>query len=147
MDKFKTWLADFMRGRYGHDELNRTLCIVVIVLLVISLITQALGWFLGAPMQRLSRVVNWLGLLGLIIVMFRSFSRNFDKRRAENEWFLEHRASAAEKNRKRKRRAQNNKEFKYLTCASCGQEMRVPRGKGTIKVKCPKCGQEAITKS
>ncbi len=145
MEKFRTWLADFMRGRYGHDELNRTLCIVVIVLLVISLFTQALGWLLGSPMQVISRVFNWLGMLGLIAVIFRSFSRNFEKRRAENEWFLERKASGSEKARKRKTR--NNKEFKYLICPQCKQEMRVPRGKGTIKVKCPKCGQETIVKS
>ena len=57
-------------------------------------------------------------------------------RMAENERFM-----------KKERRAANKKEYKYLSCPHCKQEMRVPRGKGKIAVKCPKCGESTITRS
>ena len=136
MDKFQAWLANFMQGRYGHDELNRTLSIAVIIVLIISLACQVLGWFLGTAMQVLASITNWIGLVLLLVVIFRALSRNIAKRGAENDKFL-----------KKRRRAQNNKEYKYLKCGHCGQEMRVPRGKGTIKVKCPKCEEQTIVKS
>ena len=136
MNRFQTWLANFMQGRYGQDELNRTLCITVIVVLIVSIICQALSWFLGTPLQVLASITNWIGFVLLVITIFRSLSRNMGKRAAENEKFL-----------KGKRKAQNGKEYKYLKCGHCGQEMRVPRGKGTIKVKCPKCEEQTIIKS
>lgn len=145
MDKFKKWFADFSRGRYGQDEFNRALCITVIILLAISLVTQFLALALGTPLTVVSRVANWIGFIALFYMFFRLYSRNFEKRRAENEWYLEKKRKFEQK--RQKREARNNKEYKYLTCAQCGQEMRVPRGKGTIKVKCPKCNQETIVKS
>ena len=29
----------------------------------------------------------------------------------------------------------------------CGQQLRVPRGRGKISITCPKCGQQFIKKS
>lgn len=37
--------------------------------------------------------------------------------------------------------------YKYLSCSFCGQQMRVPAGKGKIAVKCPSCGEKTIVQS
>lgn len=136
MDKFKEKLDDFMQGRYGHDELNRSILVATVVVIVASLVCQLLAAFLGTAFRMLASFLNTVGLVMLFITLFRSFSRKFDVRRAENEKFL-----------KWKRKSNNKKDYKYLKCPHCAQEMRVPRGKGKIAVKCPKCGESTITKS
>ncbi len=34
-----------------------------------------------------------------------------------------------------------------FTCSQCGQSLSVPKGKGMLKVTCPKCGNQTIKKS
>lgn len=35
----------------------------------------------------------------------------------------------------------------YLSCEKCGQPLSVPKGKGTLKVTCPKCRYQMTTHS
>ncbi len=37
------------------------------------------------------------------------------------------------------KKAQEAKKYKHLTCPKCQQRIRVPRGKGNLRVRCPKC--------
>ena len=137
MGKFQTWLVNFMQGRYGFDELNRRLTTVVIVVLLASIVCTFVGRItqLGL-LYAVGNIANLASTLGIILVFFRAFSRNIPARMAENERFM-----------KKERRAANKKEYQYLSCPHCKQEMRVPRGKGKIAVKCPKCGESTITRS
>lgn len=41
----------------------------------------------------------------------------------------------------------NRKTTRYFTCKGCGQVLSVPRGKGTLRVVCPKCKTESTMKS
>ena len=34
-----------------------------------------------------------------------------------------------------------DRQNRYYGCPSCGQTVRVPRKKGRISIKCPRCGQ------
>ena len=67
-------LQRFMWGRYGNDQLNRFLMILVLVFLVLSMIFRGPFYFLA--------------LVALIYSYFRMFSRNIAKRSAENQWYL-----------------------------------------------------------
>ena len=136
MDKFRAWISNFMQGRYGVDELGHSLCTGVIVLLIASIVFNLIGHIGGSFFYVFASILNGVATVGIIYTFFRILSRDFSKRSAENDRFL-----------KKKRRTQNQKEFKYLKCPHCQQEMRVPRGKGKIAVKCPKCGESTITKS
>jgi len=39
------------------------------------------------------------------------------------------------------------KQYKYLICPQCTQRLRVPRGKGKIRVTCTNCGNVFETRS
>ena len=43
--------------------------------------------------------------------------------------------------------SKDRKNYKYFKCKNCGQELRIPKGKGKIKVICPNCKYEEIKKS
>lgn len=38
-------------------------------------------------------------------------------------------------------------ELIFFMCEECGQRLTVPKGKGTLKITCPKCGHQIIKKS
>ena len=131
-------LARFMYGRNGNDQLNLALLAVY----VLVLLAQAL---LGRIFA--ARVILEIITLALAaLVIFRSFSKNLTRRRAENVRFLnwwypvKGRISAA-------RQRRQDKDHKYFTCKSCGTICRVPVGKGKIEITCPKCGGKIIGKS
>ena len=76
-----------------------------------------------------------------VYALFRVFSKNLNKRRAENQRFVNwwwkvksHRSSAKARHA--------DKDHKYFTCKSCGTICRVPAGKGKIIITCPKCGAQ-----
>ena len=64
----------FMQGRYGGDQLNRFLMVMVLICFAVSL-------FGG-------RVFYLIGTAILVYAYFRMFSRNIFKRRAENTAYL-----------------------------------------------------------
>ena len=43
--------------------------------------------------------------------------------------------------------SKDRKNYIYFKCKNCKQELRIPRGKGKIKVICPHCKHEEIKKS
>ena len=174
MNKFQSWCANFMRGRYGYDELTRAIFTVIIVLLIASVICNLVGHVGGALFYTVSRIANLTGTALIIVACFRIFSKNHSARRAENDRYMARRANVEQKRGRKsagsgsskgandaggifssfkknsggsKSSTRDEANYKYLTCPHCGQEMRVPRGKGKIAVKCPKCKESTITES
>ena len=41
---------------------------------------------------------------------------------------------------KLRRTIHRDKEHRYFKCPNCGQQLRVPRGKGKITINCRNCG-------
>ena len=118
MNKF----YEFMRGRYGADEL----CAVsVVIALVLQIILSLFD-------------VWWLSLIPLIPVawtLYRMLSRNIDARRRENEIIKEIKAYL----KLFINRFRDRKTHVYFKCLSCKATLRLPRGKGDVSVTCPKC--------
>ena len=66
--------ARFMMGRYGVDQFSKFLTIFTIVLMVLGLFIHP--------------ILYYLGIVGMIYMYFRIFSKNWTKRSAENQWYL-----------------------------------------------------------
>ncbi len=130
----------FMYGRNGMDQLNRALFWVYLAVCVIRAVSINPG--------PTTRVTIWDVLLWVLaaVILFRTFSKNLYKRRAENQkwinwwWKVKNRSAGA-----KARHA--DKEHKYFTCKACKTICRVPVGKGKIVITCPKCGGQIQARS
>ena len=76
----------------------------------------------------------------------RALSVNVERRRMENQRFLSlfrgrHNGCGWWA------KMEQRKEYKIFKCPSCGVKLRVPRGKGKIKVTCRQCGATFEEKS
>ena len=120
------WLQRFMYGRYGNDQLNLTLMGLYLVLYLLSSLFRSGTMFL-------------LAFIFLIITLLRMLSRNLSKRRAEHTKFLETVRPLVHWYNVKKCRRQD-KEHCYFKCPNCGQQLRVPKGKGKISITCRSCG-------
>ncbi|MEF9971242.1 MAG: hypothetical protein RR731_02895 [Oscillospiraceae bacterium] len=126
----KNKLAKFMYGRYGLDELSKALTYFSLFILILSL-------FFGS---KLKNFILILAVLLIIFSYFRVFSKNFEKRRSENEKYLQQKNRLLTFLRLRRDMFKQRREYKFFKCPSCRAVMRVPRGKGNIRVVCKKCG-------
>ena len=80
-------------------------------------------------------VLSLLAYIPLIWSIYRMYSRNIEARRRENTAFLRFFSRLTDK------------QYRYFRCPQCGQQLRVPRGRGKISITCPKCHNQFIKKS
>ena len=120
-----------MIGRYGTDEFNNFLTIIVFITIVISIFVD--------------NKFSMFATIFLIYLYFRMFSRNYSARRAENAAFLrvKYKITGYFTPQAREQR----KHFHIYKCPQCKQKIRIPRGKGKIQITCPKCRHEFIKRS
>lgn len=122
-----------MVGRYGNDFLNTALIILgAVISLLLSLFRVPYG-----------------GLVSLIpygIAVYRMLSRSHAKRSRENIKFLELSAPWRSFLMKKFRQLQD-KDHRYYSCPKCHNTLRVPKGRGKIKISCPFCNKEFIKRT
>ena len=138
MNKLREMLAKFMYGRYGTDRLNMFLLIVLIVCAGLNLFVRN-GYF--------SIVMSSWETLLIVLIYYRMFSRNIQKRYAENQKYLSLENKVKRFFGRTKYIQEQRKDFHINTCPQCRQKIRIPKGKGKISVRCPKCGAEFVKKS
>ena len=135
MEKIRIWLASFMRGRYGYDQL----CYVLVVSgVVISLISS----IFFEP----NIIVSFVVILIFVYVTFRALSRNIWKRRQENMYYMNLVAPMKKRFSVIKSNILDKEKKRYL-CPKCEQMVRVPKGKGKIEITCPKCGRKFVKRT
>lgn len=143
-------IARFMQGRYGVDELSKFMTGASLVILILEMITR---WYVLT-------LVFWAIF---IVIYYRMFSRDYGKRQQENQKFLNARYKfkakwyqTFHKNgsygntggfQKLQRDIQQKMQYHIYKCPSCSQKIRIPRGKGKIMVRCPKCHTEFMKRS
>ncbi len=127
-------MACFMQGCYGSDSFSQFLLGVAVVFLLLSWVPRL-------------RLCGALAFLLLLYIYFRMFSRNIQKRYRENQWYLQKKNSFLGFFKNFRYNASQRKIYHIYRCPKCRQKIRIPRGKGRIMVRCPKCGTEFIKKS
>lgn len=139
-------LRKFFYGRYGVDSFTLVILLVSLLLANIKYV-----WILGA------------GLTGY--ALFRTFSRNMEKRRIELKAFEKATyglrkflaplnaavarggVTAYRKLSLYKTRLQQSREYVFIKCVKCKNTLRLPRNKGKLSVTCPVCKTEFIKKT
>lgn len=136
---------NFMNGRYGKFDLFDRFLVLVAALLCLFKYTRIISYVV------------------VIYMLYRFFSSDIYKRQQEELKFQSYaqkiiykisnkygkNASGYKKpfNESVKEWINEKKNYKIFKCKSCGQKLRVPRGKGKIVITCKKCGQEFKAKS
>lgn len=127
---FNKLLADmnrFFYGRNGFDQLAFATILAGTVLRIVARITGILA-------------LRYLYYAAILWTIFRVLSRNITQRQRENDAFLSfwHRISGA--GRRNQTSYQDGDPYTYLRCPDCKQALRVPKGRGTVNIRCPRCG-------
>ena len=120
MERIKNYLINFMRGRYGIDQMSQTLFIAALIF-------------------------EMIGIALFAYADYRALSKNIPARRAENARYQEMVRNIKEKIHP----TGADKTHRVYICPnkSCGQKIRVPKGKGKIEITCPKCGQKFVKRT
>lgn len=153
----------FMRGRYGVDAFGKLLIYVGLMLALINLLFHNIVLFA-------------ITLIIWFYAYFRMFSRDIYRRSSENTRYLHtkacitggirglgerikaffgQRTASDQYGRKENFRSRCNSysgncyemQYKVFKCPKCKQKLRVPRGKGKIRIICRRCKYEFVRRS
>lgn len=129
-----------MQGRYGVDEFSRVTMGIALVLIILTMFVSMVNRSLGS-------VLDFLGIAAIVYAYFRIFSRNIQKRYAENQKYLQMTSKLRLRFNKEKNLMQQRKTHHIYSCPGCGQKIRIPKGKGKIEIECPKCHTKFVKRS
>ncbi len=130
----KEKLIRLMYGRYGMDSLGRFTIIAGLIVMILA------GW-------NNSMILSLLSWACIIYSYFRMFSRNIYKRSSENQWYLNKTYKVRTAFYKQKNLMIQRRTHHIYKCPACRQKIRIPKGKGRIEIRCPKCSSTFIKNS
>lgn len=131
-------LIRFIEGRYGVDKLHYFLFIVSLVLLFIG--SFAVNTFIKAFFLLIALAIT-------VIALLRIFSRNKYKRSLENLMYIKLRDKVSGFVKTRIKMFRERKTHRFFKCPNCKVTLRVPKGKGSIRITCPKCRESFTEKT
>ena len=141
MSKFSQWLQNMgrkmqtaMYGRYGFDELSQVLSLLALACVIAGLFVD-------------TGILSTIALVLYFYSIFRMYSKNIPKRRKELDAYYRLTNPVKSWFRLQKRKFAERRTHRYFRCSHCKTSLRVPRGKGKIKIRCPKCSTEIIKKT
>lgn len=123
------------KGRYGVDRLTFAIIAVALVISIISL-------FFGYSAYLVRYILSGLSTVIIVLALVRTLSRNFPARQRELHKYMELEYKVVSFFRGFRRNADNRRHYKYFKCPKCRQRLRVPRGKGKLRVRCAKCSYQ-----
>jgi hypothetical protein len=123
-----------MIGRYGPDHLGIAMVILAFILSIVNALV------FHTPLLLISYFVFGLTL-------FRMLSRNIQRRRAENDKFIRYWWPIKMKVKRIIQKIKDKRKYKYYKCPTCKTKMRVPKGKGKIRITCPRCWEWLISET
>lgn len=133
----KEKLMRFMYGRYGIDSFGKCTIGVGLVAIVLSNFVN----------YRIGSVLSFIAWVCIIYSYFRMFSKNTYKRATENQAYLAKTYKIRCFFARQKNMMAQKKTHHIYKCPSCKQKIRIPKGKGRIEIRCPKCSTTFIKKS
>lgn len=101
-------------------------CMLLIVAMFVGKLLSGILWMLAC------------GCLG--VSYYRIFSRNTARRRLENEWFLKKIKPLTDLHNRHLTKKRQKNLYCFFKCPQCGTVLRVPKGKGHIRITCRNCG-------
>jgi uncharacterized C2H2 Zn-finger protein len=126
----RNFFSRLMYGRYGSDALSLFLFVFGLLFYLIGVIV---------PVKAVYVLFTALGYGAMVCTILRMWSKNYAARRAENDKFMEL-ITPLVQGIQRKRAPMRDKDHAYFRCPSCGQVLRVPKGKNRISITCRNCG-------
>ena len=129
LQRLKESFARFMQGRHGPDNLG-------MFTLITGLACSLLGSFTGIG------ILSLLGVALYVWTLFRMFSRNNDKRFAENRKYIELTSNWKTRIRQFVKRMKNRRDYRYFKCPNCKVLLRMKRGTGEKDITCVRCGHQ-----
>lgn len=134
LQKLRNTMYRLSYGRYGTDAFSRFLLIGGLGLFLIYLLFGI-------------KLLYSLAIIMLFYNVFRSYSKNFERRRKELDIYLFYKGKFDSKFALQKRMWRERKTHKFFKCPACKTVVRVPKGRGKIEITCPKCHTNFIKKS
>ena len=126
-------IREFMYGRNGTDMFSFALIIAGFALNILYVFSR-------------SRLLYFISLVAYGYALYRTLSKNIPARQKENQKFMAFCYKV--KNWWTGLRAdfEEQKTYKRFKCPSCGQKIRIPRGRGKVEIRCPKCSNTFVKK-
>ncbi|MBP0986506.1 MAG: hypothetical protein IKX09_04875 [Oscillospiraceae bacterium] len=138
-DRISYLFSRIFIGRCGFDGLSRFLMASVPLPLLLSmLLRKAAGGYISMFLFAVAMVL-------FVWSVWRAFSSQLYNRKCENDHFIS--SSMYRSVSDTVTRLSQIREYRFFRCRTCRTWLRVPRGKGKIRIDCPKCGTSFIAKS
>ncbi|UJF15445.1 hypothetical protein LZ578_10805 [Jeotgalibaca sp. MA1X17-3] len=125
----------------GFDAFSKFLMQTGIAFLILSVLFRV-------------KFISWIGFAILLFFYIRTFSKDKQKFSRQNRTFLQYKQkmdtyfqSQTRALKQIKWNRQQRKTHRFYKCPSCGQKVRVPKGRGKITITCPKCATKFTKKS
>jgi len=126
VNKVKSILYRFFSGRYGTDKFQYFLLVLYAVFCILN------AFLLIDGLQILTVIL-------FVYIFWRMMSRNFAKRRRENEIYLKVCAEVKIGAKLLFDRVRYIKTARFRRCPHCKAITKLPVNRGKHKVRCPKC--------
>lgn len=127
MNNFRNRIVSFMFGRYGMDTLGYFLLALYGICCLINAFAH-------------SFLFSLFIFCIVILIFFRTLSKNTEKRRAENQLFCKIWNPVKIEFKLLYDRFRDRKTNRYRKCKHCKAVIKLPNKKGDHTVRCPKCG-------
>ncbi len=134
LDSLRLGMQRFMSDRYGYDELSYALSMITLIFIFLAYIPNL-------------QFMSSLGLLLCIVLIYRTLSRNISKRQAERNAYLRWKTKWTGKFNLLRQAWCLRDTYRFYRCRQCKTCVRVPKGRGKIRITCPKCHNEFIKKT
>ncbi len=132
MINFKEKFSQVMSGRYGMDQLNTSLFIIDLALIILNNFIT-------------SSIVSSFILIVTFFAMYRLYSRDISKRTLENKKFRKLWKPVRRNLSLLRLRIREVKTHRFRVCPNCKVVIRTSRKRGSRVIRCSRCKTEFKT--